>query len=149
MNLSYTIPKAEENILNGVKKHTFRTDKTNRWKPGTKIHHSYSFRSKHGYYCFEIGECVSVQKVLIVLSKNFKPVVLGFPVVIENEAFKLNITVDRKRMGPHDIKTITVNDGFETVEDFCKWFFYDHGKAKKPVNTMWAGKIIHWTNLKY
>lgn len=136
MNLSYTIPKAEENILSGIKIHTLRTDKTKRWKQGMKIHHCYSFRSKHGYYCFEVGKCVSVQKVLLVIT--------GSSII----NYSLNITVDRKRLTGKQITKFIKNDGFENVTDFINWFFNinSNGSRKK---TMWAGVIIHWTNFKY
>jgi len=36
------------------------------------------------------------------------------------------------------LKTLARNDGFESVDDFFKWF-----------NADFQGKIIHWTDFKY
>lgn len=141
MNLSYTLPKAEENIIAGVKLHTFREDKTGRWKPGFRIHHCYSFRSKNGYKCFFQNECVSTQNVLLLLLYRGRR---G-----EEVYYSLSVVVDRKELTQVQIEALVVNDGFRNREQFIEWFFpdkYSNGERKR---TMWAGKIIHWTNLKY
>lgn len=132
MNLSYSIPKAEENILNGVKIHTIREDNTDRWKQGMKIHHCYSFRSKDGYRCFLQGECKSTQLILIVFD-----VIHG-----------ILIAIDRVHQREHEIELLAKNDGFESVQQMIDWFL---PKDKNGKRTKWtfSGKIIHWTDFKY
>lgn len=137
MNLSYTIPKAEENIKAGIKVHTFRTDRSNRWKAGMIIHHCYSFRSKGGYKCFHKNVCTSVQSILIVLSYK------------KDSGENISVNIDRRSLKPMEIVRLAENDGFENVTDFVNWFFKIHPKSGKRSNTMWAGKIIHWADLKY
>jgi hypothetical protein len=132
MNLSYTLPKAEANIIAGLKLHTFRQDRGNRWKPGLLIHHSYSFRSKGGYSCFLLNTCTGVQKILIVLDINNV----------------VHIRVDRRKLHIIEILQLIKNDGFEKLCDFVDWFFPANKKGIRRT-TIFSGKIIHWTNLKY
>lgn len=141
MNLSYTLPKAEENILSGVKIHTLREDRLKRWEAGKTIHHCYSFRSANGYKCFLKNECVSVQQVLLVL--------LYLSRHKEKVNYALQIRIDRKELSPAEQNELVLNDGFASLEDFIQWFFPEKKSNGEYKKTLWAGRMIHWTNLKY
>jgi len=109
------------------KHHTIRTDPHGRWNKGNKIH-------------FVIGN--STPKRF-----QFAPVVLATKV----EKFEINwlkgtgryqrgkvfpwIVIGDEVVCPDEFERMAQNDGFDTVEDFLKYF-------KKPFN----GVIIHWTN---
>ncbi len=125
MILAYTLPGAKESILAGTKIHTLRTDKAKRWKPGYEIHHATGPRSPE-YDCFLKNKCISTQDILLVLVR---------PDYVK-------ATIDRNRMSDDQVKQLAINDGFANVDELIKWFF-------KKGHTLWAGKIIHWTRLKY
>lgn len=131
--MGYTLPGAEENILAAIKIHTMRTDRLGRWVPGREIHHYTGNRHiKDGdYRCFLKNKCKSTQMVLMVAVRDAQ----GNP--------GIKVTIDRLRLSDEEVKKLAINDGFKTVEDMMNWFF------NKPGVDMWAGKLIHWTNLKY
>jgi hypothetical protein len=113
-------------IKNGSKIHTIREDKKERWKQGNKIHFATGVRTKN-YQQFGILECSSTQRINIIYN---------YP---QNHAFNsVNVFIDGVMVPPQKIEELAQNDGFETVDDFFKWF-----------NTDFDGKIIHWTDLKY
>lgn len=110
--------------------HTIREDKTDRWKPETIIHFmQWTGRPYHSkcYHFAPLIPCISTQSIEIeyVLSKPI--------VVIDNSYFYNPILGIDKGM-----LKLANNDGFETIEDFFKWFHHD-----------FSGKIIHWTDLIY
>ena len=51
----------------------------------------------------------------------------------------VGIYVDGKLLGIEESINLAINDGFESYDDFCRWFY---GKEFK-------GQIIHWTDLRY
>jgi len=131
MIMGYTLPGAEENILAEIKVHTMRTDRNNRWVPGRKIEHYFGNRFGPEYHCFLKNKCISTQLVLMVLIKS----------AINPPALK--VTIDRKRLSDNEVQQLAINDGFKDVDCLIAWFF------KEPKVDMWAGKLIHWTSLKY
>jgi len=129
-------------ILEDIKKHSLRTDRKNRWITGRKIQHAHGVRTKQ-YDHFQNGECKSVQHIVIEeltvdtlepdhfyiydYQINGKPDIKGF-----------RILVDDRVLSWEEIITLSRNDGFDTVQDFFRWFFDGFN-----------GKIIHFTDLKY
>lgn len=105
-------------IKDGSKIHTIRVDKHNRWKEGSTIHFATGVRTKK-YKQFIGGQCLGVQKIYI-----------------DNE--QTVVSVDGQRLTFAGIERLAKNDGFDSVEDFFKWF-----------GDNFSGKIIHWTALKY
>jgi len=121
--------------------HTIREDVHNRWKPGMKIHHAYGVRTKK-YDCFAESDCVSVQSIEIYqvsiddvdASSYTKEYIKN-----SNEPFKIfEVYIDGRRLTGTEFETLAKNDGFDSVDDFFRWF-------DKP----FKGKIIHWTDYKY
>jgi len=112
-------------IKSGIKKHTIRIDKHNRWKPGMTMHMATGVRTKK-YKQFSKKKCTGVQQIRIV---HFNGDRWEKPFV--------NISVDNKLLSQIQIEILAKNDGFKDVESFFKWF-----------NKDFTGKLIHWTNLK-
>lgn len=111
----------KEKILSFSKKHTIREDKHDRWKQGRMIQFAYGVRTKQ-FEKFAEMPCLGIQKIRIVIS--------GFAPVFNQ------IYVDGKEIvGYKLLNEFAKNDGFDSIEDFFKWF-----------NKDFEGKIIHWTN---
>lgn len=107
------------------KLHSIRIDEKNRWKAGSKIHAAYNNRTKDYYQFAPIFPCKSVQKIFIKY-EYFR----SLPVVIIDDKTVL--------LNEDELKALAINDGFESLSDFCDYFNQD-----------FTGKIIHWTNLRY
>lgn len=131
----------KEKIINGRKKHSIRNDYTNRWKPGMMIQQAYGVRTKN-YEQFATDQCVSLQDLRI--NELSEELIQDYPnshvtVNIDGKDRYFFILLDLKTL--KDIQVIDLiayNDGFDSTEDFFKWF----GFAFK-------GKIIHFTDLRY
>jgi len=117
-------------ILEGTKLHTMREDPHDRWHAERKIQHAHGVRTKQ-YDHFADGECKSTQKVTIKYWKSF------VSVYIDNDFF-YNSTCRKGGIISNRMIKLIRNDGFESIEDFFRWFKVD-----------WNGKIIHFTDLKY
>jgi len=110
-------PRYKEPILSGQKIHTLRFDKGNRWSAGRIMHMATGVRTKF-YNCFKVATCISVQSVDILCYDDGT----------------LRVFIDGR--SGYDAEQLAKNDGFQSVEDFKKWFFpYGNG--------LWVGKIIH------
>ena len=113
------------------KLHTIREDKNDRWKAGTKIDFFINCRQPTMFRFAPVLPVVSVQEIEIKW--------IGF-----NTGFRPCIWIDKKLI--YDVAGIkeelmlelAKNDGFDTVEDFFRYFDKD-----------FKGKLIHWTDLKY
>jgi hypothetical protein len=116
------------------KLHSMREDAKDRWKPGMAIHHVYGSRTKNRE-CFLENKCISTQRVQIRHSKVTGKDSMGNDVVVGNSRI---ILIDGRVMSDETVKQLAINDGFDSVEDFFRWF-----------GENWNGKIIHWTKLRY
>ena len=108
------------------KLHTIRSDPKNRWKAGNKIHFVINNRTKDRFQFAPVLECKSVQNIRIRHSLIPYP-----PGVFVGDNLMY-------RLAPEEIEDLARNDGFNSVEDFFKWFDKD-----------FDGKIIHWHENKY
>lgn len=123
-----------DKIIDGIKIHSIREDPGARWKAGRKIHMATGVRTKN-YFCFMEDVCWGVQ-----------------PIEVKHEIFHCEIIetlvwVDRliiyhrsyeKENGVVTMEKLAKNDGFDSVDDFFKWFDSD-----------FQGQIIHWTDFRY
>lgn len=112
------------------KLHTIREDKPNRWKKGNDTH--FKVWSGKPYHSKNINflplvECISTQKIEIIY-KDTDGLRMEIP----------TIYIDNDWIPFENIKSLAINDGFGSIEDFLNYFKSD-----------FTGKIIHWTNLKY
>lgn len=119
----------EPKIIHGYKKHTIRIDKCGRWHAGRKIHHCYGVRTKY-FSNFFNNTCSGTQNIEIYHRSG------GVFVKIDGSHFYDSININYKNI--NNMLELARNDGFETIEDFFKWFNIDY-----------KGKIIHWTDLRY
>lgn len=90
----------ENKIKKGIKLHTIRADKTDRWKVGNKIHFATGIRTAK-YNQFHEGVCKGIQNIQI---------------------FDRTIIVEDRELPEWEIEDLAINDGFDTVEDFWGWF---------------------------
>jgi hypothetical protein len=114
-------------ILDGIKIHTIREDKNNRWIAGRKIHMATGVRTT-AMDIFKTEECQGTQKVTFFWTE-----------VDENWTCK--VFVDQKHLGVTDLYDLAIGDGFSSIEDFLAWESWN----KKD----FTGKLIHWTDKKY
>lgn len=111
--------------------HTIREDKNDRWKAGTKIDFFINCRQKNMFRFSPVLPVVSVQKVEIIWIACYG-------------TFRPWVRVDGKKIYTIDqghnerMLQLAQNDGFDTIDDFFAYF-----------NEDFAGKIIHWTDLRY
>jgi hypothetical protein len=109
-------------ILKGTKKHTIREDKHRRWRVGMAIQMACNVRTAR-YRCFKENVCRGLQQIFMSCENGM-----------------IEVSIDGKYF--YDLDTLAVNDGFNDVDEFIKWFF-PAGKGE------YWGRIIHWTDLKY
>lgn len=136
MILSFSKDIFKDRILSGEKKHTIRTDKTERWKKGMLIHfwrgNPRNTKSDPKPYEFHQTHCTSVQKIEFRYRLKNEG--------MSNESREVKIFIEGRDV-THDgdiIDSLVVNDGFDNRVDFFNWF-----------NEDFKGKIVHWTKLKY
>lgn len=101
--------------------HTLREGE--RWKSGDLINFATGVRSKN-YKEFNRDTCKSTQQVVIV----------NTPYAVYPWIF-----VDGQPLRDHKILLFVYNDGFDSLEDFARWFH-------KPCYVL---QLIHWTDFKY
>lgn len=124
----------EQKIKDGIKIHTFREDPHDRWKAGRHIHHANGVRTKK-YNCFQEDDCVSVQSIQIQY-QFFHGLAADVKIIINGD---LKYHQDGLHVTGSDfLEELAKNDGFDSVEDFFRWFSSD-----------FQGVIIHWTDFRY
>lgn len=105
------------------KHHSMREDKHDRWRPGMKIHPVVFNRTKNQFQFAPVLKCKSIQRIEIAAKADEVPP---------------QVYVDGRWLTVDEIEQLAKNDGFDSVEHFFEWF-----------NKDFAGKIIHWTDLRY
>jgi len=108
----------ENKIKKGEKLHTIRWDSKKRWKIGNKIHFSTGVRTSK-YNCFKEGICKGIQEI---------------------EIKDRDVWIDGIICTFDEVEYLSINDGFDSIEDFWSWF---------DQYSPFTGKIIHWTKLMY
>lgn len=131
MLLTFTKHKFEQLIKDGVKVHTIRADKGNRWKVGTKIHfwlgNPRNTRGKNKPYQFGVGE-VSRVEILIKIT--------ACPEEWQNDV--VYIGEDAVLKADEELNALAINDGFESWAEMREFF-----------PTHFVGKIIFWKNCQW
>lgn len=112
------------------KLHTIREDKNNRWKAGVIIDFFINARTKEMFRFAPRIPVVSTQKIEIIHCSY------------DGEKYNMDkgvwIRIDDIVISDFLVNELAQNDGFDTVEEFFKYF-----------NTDFSGIIIHWTNFRY
>lgn len=115
------------------KLHTIRIDTSGRWKAGMDIHPVINNRTKDRFQFAPTIKCVSVQSIEIKFE---------FP--------HTSILIDGELIRDHKATQLSVNDGFNSLEEFFYYFYISSEIIKgKIYERHFKGKIIHWTDLKY
>lgn len=104
--------------------HTIRTDKKDRWKVGNKIHFVINNRTKNRLQFAPVIPVKFIQEIEITYWMGCG----DYPAV----------TIDGQSLKNREVEILAQNDGFDSVEDFFKYFDSD-----------FTGKIIHWTDYSY
>jgi hypothetical protein len=117
--------------------HTIREDKKNRWKVSNKIHFVINNRTKNRFQFAPILKVKSIQKFEIkyqyLKEKTIASVFMDE--VLQGEVILINCVI---KTSSFTVDNISLNDGFESTNDFLEWF-----------STDFKGKMIHWTDCKY
>ena len=109
-------------IMKEIKIHSIREDTHRRWYKGRKIHFATGVRTWH-YNQFHEGKCTGTEHIAIFWFERVPVVYIG------EAAFPSTA---------NQVALLAKNDGFDSTEDFFKWF-----------NKDFNGKIIHWTDFRY
>lgn len=118
MIIGYTLPNAIEYIANGHKIHTICEDKKQRYKVGMNLQHSTGVRTKKMKIHIE-NLCTRIDNVFINPRDQ-------------------TVSVNNRLLTEFEKQVFIFNDGFDTIEDFWKWF-------NVPANY----RLIQWTKFKY
>jgi hypothetical protein len=94
-----------------------------RFKPGMLIHFAINVRTKQ-YYEFYRDTCKNTQTVIICNIPG-----IGIPFIY----------VDGRRLDIKERELFALNDGFDNLMDFSRWFHKD----------IYVLQLTHWTNFKY
>lgn len=133
MILTFSCDSFVESIINGIKVHTIRDDKQNRWKVGNKIHfwlgNPRNARGKTKPYQFGIGEVSRVETIRMkfAIQEDWQQdiVYIGNDIVLKS--------ID-------ELNALAENDGFENWFQMKNWFDNE--------DKQYFGKIIFWKNFE-
>lgn len=133
MILSFSNDAFKERILSGIKIHTIRTDYTERWKKGQKIHfwrgNPRNTKSDPKPHQFHEMNCTRVQKIMINFQANNI----------------MQIRIDNTTLTDAQVEELAIADGFDNSTDMYTWFI---DKLEDGISHF-KGKLIHWTKKKY
>jgi len=121
-------PQFVPKILAGTKIHTLRTDATNRWQAGRKMHMYTGRYTATDRQFVKEAECVSVQYISLFAVVDL----ICTSNLIDGEIILERTLSDKEAL------EFARNDGFDTLEDFWQWF-----------TTTQTLKLIHWTDKRY
>jgi hypothetical protein len=133
MILSFSEDKFKERILSGVKTHTIRTDRTERWKKGQVIHfwrgNPRNTKATPKPHQFHECNCRSVQ---------------SFEMTFELDIHNIEVKIDNRFISDNEILELAIADGFDSIEDMTNWFF-----GQLDGKNCFKGRLIHWTKKVY
>lgn len=62
---------------------------------------------------------------------------------LPDSGFGLKIYVDQRLLSKEENLEFAINDGFEDIEDFIKWWLTGYDSVQ------FIGELFHWTDFKY
>jgi len=133
MILTFSKTEFRTLIKYGVKVHTIRDDKHNRWKSGTKIHfwlgNPRNTKGKIKPYQFGLGEVSRVESIRMdfLIPEEWQS---------ESVSIGENIRLETKK----ELNAFAINEGFENWLQMEQCFFNTDGQ--------YFGKIIFWKNFE-
>lgn len=121
-----------------VKRHTIRTDKSERWRKGMKIHFYVGRYTDKGRVQFApICLCTGVQDIRIVVTPHH------WMISIDSGTRDGFVPFAHKGMNESGALELANNDGFLTLESFLEYF------ERASNGGVFEGRIIHWAGLNY
>lgn len=120
------------------KLHTIREDASKRWREGMDIHFVINNRTKDRFQFAPVLKCKSIQYISIPYVDDYPIVHIGDTMESSMPFYWENPNDNEDGYGVEQMKELAMNDGFNSIEDFFKYFDSD-----------FTGKIIHWTNKSY
>jgi len=128
----------EKKILNGTKRHTIRKAGKRNFREGMMLQLSHGVRTKH-YYCFLETECSQVQTIVFKSWNAIHPELAKWGAsYYEYDSGFITIELDYKKyLTLPEMESLAINDGFDNLEDFFKWFDVKKGEH-------FIGELIHW-----
>lgn len=122
-----------------MKIHTIRDDKSDRWKQDVLIDFFINTRKPNMTRFAPKIHCKGTQTIEITFLNEEIPTFTGEVSKLAKTRYnEVDVCVDGNVMSIKDIKELSENDGFDTVEDFFNYF-----------NKDFTGKIIHWSDKIY
>ena len=129
MLLTFTKPEFEDLIKDGIKKHTIRADKGNRWKVGNSIQfwrgNPRNTRGKVKPRQFGTGVASRVETIR-----------MDFAIAEDWQMDSVRIGDDIYLSKLEELNALAENDGFENWSEMREWFDND--------SRQFFGKIIFW-----
>lgn len=129
MLLTFTKLQFKDLIKKGIKQHTIREDKHNRWKVGNSIQfwmgNPRNVHAKNKPHQFGTGVCSRVETIRMY-----------FDISEDWQTDSVNIGNDIFLKTKDELNALAVNDGFENWSQMKLWFDNE--------NKMFVGKIIFW-----
>ena len=129
MLLTFTKTQFKDLIKNGIKQHTIREDKHNRWKVGNSIQFwlgdPRNVHAKNKPHQFGTGVCSRVETIR-----------MDFAIPEDWQEDVVYIGNDIKLKTLEELNALAVNDGFQNWEQMKLWFDNE--------DKMFIGKIIFW-----
>lgn len=122
------------NLETTAKVHTLRYDPSDRWKSGNLIHPVIHNRTPKRFQFAPTTKCMGTQQIVISHYEGYVKICIDGKIF--GEVFHHGL--DDIYQFTNDVEILALNDGFESLEQFFKWF-----------NKDFTGKIIHWTDLNY
>lgn len=133
MLLTFTKPEFENLIKDGIKKHTIRADKNNRWQVGNSIQFwlgsPRNVHAKNKPRQFGYGECTRVEKVKMLFhEKN------------DLNLYDIVLVGATELSSWEELTALAKNDGFNSWEEMKQWFDNPTREFK--------GRMIFWNYAK-
>lgn len=131
MLLTFSRTEFSHRIKSGIKVHTIREDKHDRWKVGNKIHfwlgNPRNTRGKTKPYQFGVGEVSRVETIRMDFAEDWQQdiVYIGDDIVLKSAS---------------ELKALAENDGFDNWIQMKLWF--------DNTDKQYFGKIIFWKNFE-
>lgn len=133
MLLTFSKTEFRNRIRSGIKVHTIRDDKHDRWKVGNKIHfwlgNPRNTRGKTKPYQFGVGQVSRVESIRMdfAIPEDWQQdiVYIGDDIVLKSN---------------DELNALAENDGFNNWDEMKHWFV--------NADMQYFGKIIFWKNFE-
>ena len=113
-----------------AKIHTLRTDKSDRWKPGMRIHFKCGNRYEPGgqFQFAPVCRCHAIEKVTMF-----------------SDGARLFLYVGGRALIGDEMEQFARNDGFRDSDHMASWFFPETANVDETDMAKVHLKLIHWT----